>query len=376
MRQVTAHGFVNMRFVVLRSFLSLSCIVFLSALPSYAQESSQRMEIGAQAIVAGIQGPSGGGGGLSVDLNLSRILALQGRALWIADGAPTFSFHGDAGIRAIFLRSSTMSVYGAARPGWYHVPSTPQFAGDSHFVLGLDVGIAFPLVSKLAGRVELEREIHAVQEMRLPDDRLIGRDFVIPGRVQSRWNVNFVATYGVGSPVPHADPPAGSGRWSVGAQLGTTIAPSSAPVASGGGFVAYAIAPHIDLDGSVSVSFSAGLPAGLYEGGRLTQALAGVKIGVREGRWGVFLKLRAGINSWGDVVSTTTLHERSTTGALDLGGVIECAAGNTSFLRFDIGETLAFVSPALPALEGTTTPTLSGHWLYTLPMRVGFGVRF
>lgn len=364
-----------MRFVVLRCVCVLF-IVFLSGLPSYAQESSPRMEIGAQATVAGITtGPSGGGSGLSLDLNLSRILALQGRALWIAEGASTFSFHIDAGMRAIFLRTSTMSVYGAARPGWYHVPSTPEFAGDSHFVLGLGVGIAFPLVSKIAGRVELEREIHAIQEMRFPDDRVIGRDFVIPGSVRSRWNVNVVAIYGIGAPVRHADSPARSGRWSVGAQVGTTIAPSAASVASGGGFVAYTLAPHIDLDASVSGSFGAGLPAALYEGGRLTQALVGVKIGVREGRLGVFFKLRAGINSWGDVVSTTNFHERLTTAALDLGGVFECAVGNTSFLRFDIGETVAFVSPALPALEGTTLE-LAGHTLYTLPIRAGFGVRF
>lgn len=365
-----------MRFALMRT-LSLLCIVFPSALPSYAQESSPRIEVGAQATVAGLTtGPSGGGAGLSLDLNLSRILALQGRALWIAEGATTFSFHGDAGIRAIFLRSSAMSVYGAARPGWYHVPSTPEFAGDSHFALDLGLGISFPLFNKLTARVELEREIHAIQEMRFPDDNFVGRDFVIPGSVRSRWNVNLIATYGVGAPLAHAEPQPRSRRWSAGAQVGTTIAPSAAPIASGGGFVAYSIAPHIDLDGSVNVSLSADLPAGLYEGGRLTQALAGVKIGVREGRLGVFFKLRAGINSWGDTVSTTAFHERSTTAALDLGGVVECAVGNTSFLRFDIGETLAFVSPALPALEGTAVGELSGNRLYTLPMRAGFGVRF
>jgi hypothetical protein len=356
-------------------YLAIALVLCVSASPADAQESSSRVELGAQAALIGITEPVvSGAGGVLVDVNLSRILAIEGRSLWIDEG-PSARAQLSAGVRATFIRRPKFSIYGVALPGRYYVPSSPVFFDRSHFALDLDLGIAFPIARSFVGRVEVDRDIHAFPSTAVPPDAL-GRPMAdIPGQVGSRWNLSVVLAYGVGQPVPRPNLVTADGRWTVGPQFGVTIATSATPVGTFGGFISCRLSRLVDIDGTVSTSITGDLPAGLEEGGRLTQAVAGIKVGVREGQLGVFFKFRGGVNSWANTRVTETEYERATHPAYDLGGVIEYSITKATLLRLDVGESVSIYRQRVPSFEGTFF-LRSGPAVYTLPMSVGLGLRF
>src|SRR5262249_16600408 len=139
-----------------------------------------------------------------------------------------------------------------------------------------------------------ERDIHAfrrvAQAQVLPGGRLIVESF--EGIVGSRWNLRVGASVELGPSVTRAEVPSMLHRWSVGSQLGYTTTSTAASGGTVGIFASYGLAKYLDLDFGLSTYLSATLPSAQYEGGRMSQALAGVKIGVREGRFGVFFKAR------------------------------------------------------------------------------------
>jgi hypothetical protein len=107
----------------------------------------------------------------------------------------------------------------------------------------------------------------------------------------------------------------------------------------------------------------------------MSQALVGVKVGVREGRVGVFFHISSGVNSYSSVVSSLSpagvVITRSTVPALNLGGAVELSATRRTIVRVDLGETLSFARA--PIFLGERT---GREEIYTLPIRVGLGWRF
>ncbi|HMF55995.1 MAG TPA: hypothetical protein VK619_06525 [Pyrinomonadaceae bacterium] len=86
-------------------------------------------------------------------------------------------------------------------------------------------------------------------------------------------------------------------------------------------------------------------------GGRAAAVFAGVKIGKRYDRWGIFAKVRPGVvtftqgrvdivpNGSGSQFPFDLLTERSTHFALDVGGVLEFYPTKRIVTRFDAGDT-------------------------------------
>lgn len=89
------------------------------------------------------------------------------------------------------------------------------------------------------------------------------------------------------------------------------------------------------------------------ENGRMTQAVAGVKIGKRFKNWGVFGKARPGVVSYSEGVSDTISipfqpflfgleRRRVTSFAADVGGVVEFYPSPRIVTRFDVGDTIIY----------------------------------
>lgn len=88
------------------------------------------------------------------------------------------------------------------------------------------------------------------------------------------------------------------------------------------------------------------------EGGRVTEALGGVKIGKRFENWGIFAKARPGVVSFSEGEFTITgipvdvfsaipfERNRVTSFATDVGGVIEFYPSKRIVTRFDAGDTI------------------------------------
>jgi hypothetical protein len=371
--------------------VALLCGLF-SPVTARAQDSPSQIEIGGQAGVSdlGYGNPTPGFGGW-LDVNVSRHVALETRLTWSADSRGDRTLHLAGGLRATFLRTPRFAWYGLALPGLYHFPrycetevtiypgpnppapsSVARCAPPTHFALDLGSGLAFAPSSHFVTRIELNRVIHSSPY----EDNTFRTDHFV-----SRWDLNAGVSYRLGRTLkPQSGLPA-AGRWIVGSQIGDTFSTGPTGIATLGAFGSYTLSKYCDIDASVSTFLSDQLKSTEQEGGRLLQGLAGVKIGVREGRFGVFGKARAGVNSYSRVFTGLSqtlrpMYGRSTVPALDIGGVVETYLSGRTMLRIDIGETLSFVPNMSIALPHSVAVRVPGDEIYGLPLRVGFGWRF
>ena len=112
--------------------------------------------------------------------------------------------------------------------------------------------------------------------------------------------------------------------------------------------------------------------------GRQTQALAGVRGGIRFGRVGAFARVRPGLLHFSerffapDIVCILIFPPpescliESTNAALDLGGIVEMYPTTRSVVRIDVGDTLIrFARSQQDAV-----------WKHNLQLSAGAGVRF
>lgn len=340
------------------------CAVLAAPAPAWSQTSQTTVEAGAFAIAGSFTfgSPAPGVGGW-VDVNVAPRLALEARADTVHFRFGIEGAEVTAGIRALFVRSRAFGFYGFIGPGAYHETRSVLGPPNTHYVLDFGAGGTFVPAPRLLLRVELEREIHAEPGLETP--QVIEE---IP--IASTWNLTGGASYRFGGTLPRPGR-APSGRWTFGPQLGYTVATSETVIGSAGGFVAYRVLPYCDIDAS-AMTWLGRMASSSFEGGHLQQALVGAKVGVRQGRVGVFFKIRSGVNSYSHVERCCPLMaKRSTVPALDLGGVIEVATSRRLVVRFDIGETLSFV----PAVDFSGEPPHHVE-LYTLPAQVGLGWRF
>lgn len=126
-----------------------------------------------------------------------------------------------------------------------------------------------------------------------------------------------------------------------------------------------------------------------FPGGEKTQALVGVKYGIRRNRFGVFGKLRPGLTRFNAFPVITSglvepspspgvpppillsLSERPATFFnLDAGGVFEYYLNRRSLFRVDVGDTIIRYGAQNPK---EINPTFTRH---NLQVNVGFGFRF
>jgi len=396
-REVLRFGQFARAVVALCALAALSLLVPLTA---RAQDVVPRIEAGGHAGVAGItftgRAPAAG---VWCDLNFAPRLALETRLTVIDWSAGDTAVHFETGVRATFVRTHRLAFYGVALPGLYRDPMSSPFilasqpgdpvititpAGDigtsTHFVLDIGAGLAIALTPRLLARIELIRDLHAepltvVTDPYRPEGPI---RLTYPTFIGSEWDLHAGASLGLGPALGRPDQPWGSGRWTIGPQLGMTVSTSEALTGTVGGFAAFKLLPYFDVEASASTFVGPGLVPTQLEGGRMAQAVAGGKVGVRQGRVGVFFKIRAGVNSYSSVAQPASrpTYQRSTVPALDLGGVIEMSLSARLLMRIDVGESLSFTPSRLTLDLYSGSTQVVRQEIYSLPMRVGLGWRF
>lgn len=115
---------------------------------------------------------------------------------------------------------------------------------------------------------------------------------------------------------------------------------------------------------------------------RREQFFAGVKIGKRWEKAGVFAKFRPGVMHFGELPFHTVCgsggcrETSQTAGALDAGGVVEYYPTKRTILRFDAGDTAVFFRDTGPDDFFASTVTTLDQTTHNFQASVGFGIRF
>ena len=132
-----------------------------------------------------------------------------------------------------------------------------------------------------------------------------------------------------------------------------------------GGRVTYNLTDYFAVEAEGNL-FPSDTQSDYVTGGASQQVQAGVKVGKRWRRFGLFAKARPGFISFGDTLAPVLVnsggasffqarHERKTHFSMDVGGVMEFYPSRRLLVRFDAGDTIirfgehAEFQPALPA---------------------------
>ena len=144
-----------------------------------------------------------------------------------------------------------------------------------------------------------------------------------------------------------------------------------------GGWFTWNFSKHFAVDSSATYFPRQIHIADIQQGGRMFQALAGVRGGIRRARFGVFGKLRPGIQLYtateGNAI--TFIPSPFTDFALDTGGIIEVYTSSKTMLRLDAGNTNIYYRSrniVLPA-GASRVPGFTNN---TIQLTVGFGWSF
>src|SRR5262249_48148839 len=135
-----------------------------------------------------------------------------------------------------------------------------------------------------------------------------------------------------------------------------------------GGRFHYNLSPHWALDTEISHFLEN--PSGNFGE---TLVLAGVRVGKRFDRWGVFAKARAGAIHFGGSFFDLRLDEK-THPAFDLGGVAEFYPSRLTVVRFDAGDTIIAYRGATFLPGSSPVPVRLGT-TNNFSLALGFGLR-
>jgi len=158
---------------------------------------------------------------------------------------------------------------------------------------------------------------------------------------------------------------------------------SKADCGFGGRFTFYPVS-HIGLEAEFDF-FPRNLGKPIAFSSRRSEALFGVKAGVRSSRFGVFGRLRPGLAHFSSApqpIACITIYPPplecaiaagKTNFALDMGGGLEMFPLGRSIIRIDLGDAMIrFHGPALTK-QGAFTRDFDVH---NFQLNVGFGIRF
>jgi hypothetical protein len=145
-----------------------------------------------------------------------------------------------------------------------------------------------------------------------------------------------------------------------------------------GGSFSFDFSKYVGFDSAINFFPRNVKFADFQQGGRIVQALAGVRSGVRRGRLGIFAKFRPGMELY---TAATAQDERKGTTrfadiAFDGGGTVELYLSRHTQLRFDAGNTiLLYRARDIISVEGSSVHIPAFH-RGTIELTTGFGVRF
>jgi Outer membrane protein beta-barrel domain len=398
----------SQRVSVLHRTLAAAALSAISA-TAYAQETTRPLQVSVEYSALGLVPESGrntgvSGFGVRVDYRLTRRIDVEGRALWFpskslqefqAQGGRTSQF--GAGIRGRFIATERASFYGLLLPELLHFSdaivdlggSDITAGGTTHFALDWGLGAEIKANDRWAVHGDFTGPLYMIRET--PEDcSEPGPNgavlcFSLAPRIVNVWQVSAGVSYSLG-PIRHqpAEEPV-VGAWEIGGQLGAVttagaLTTTLRTLPALGGFLSYRLFPATYADAAVSFSTRDVRVRTAWDGGHLTQALGGVKIGARKDGYGLFGKVRLGVNSQSGAVSAMEAGHvrlsRANALAIDLGGVFEQYFARGLLIRFDGGDTISVFGPTTYVRNGITMRLPAPEWVDSLQMSLGFGWRF
>jgi hypothetical protein len=324
--------------------------------------------------------------------------------LWFPTKAPQeFEAHGGrttqvaAGVRGKFVASKRASFYGLLLPELLHFSDAivdlggPDItaSGTTHFALDWGLGAEIRATEQWALHTDLTGPLYMIRETELdcsePGANGAVACFSLASRIVNPWQVSAGVSYSVGPLRRQPTEEPVNGVWEIGGQLATTTTAGALTnnlrtMPALGGFASYRLFPATYADAAVNFFTRDVRTRTSWDGGYLAQVLAGVKVGVRKDGYGLFGKVRVGVNSESGAVSALESGHfqlaRANAFAIDLGGVFERYLGRRLLIRFDGGDTISVFGPTTYARNGVAMRLPAPDAVDSLQMTMGFGWRF
>lgn len=134
-----------------------------------------------------------------------------------------------------------------------------------------------------------------------------------------------------------------------------------------GGRFSWNCLSHLALEGEYGSTVRYPLSATSVDGGYFSQALFGIKPGIRWQRWGIFAKFRPGFVHYSGIITGATESSRGialtygslTEPAFDLGGGAEFFMSRHFLFRYDLSDLLVHEGVLTTLINGQAIPTIS-----------------
>ena len=299
-------------------------------------------------------------------------------------------------MRGHLLGGRRVQVQGIARAGVVRFTRTEivgpdgptTFGPTTHLSMDLGIGFEFRPASRWAPRVDFLNTLYVVNGVRVFSSAAPGGPIAstsVHGKVADTFQVSAGVRY---RPNPRATGGLSrSGeRFSAGPLFTYAAAVNVAALTpihniGPGGFVSARVSDHIYVDAALCALLRHRPERTPWDGGRVVQALVGVKMGSRRGAVGYFVKARGGVNSHDDAFRgrerpRVPLTGRSNVGIIDVGGVLELDLGSQILLRIDAGSVMSIYGSRTIVIEGVTLPQGRQSLRPSIQFSVGSGWTF
>jgi hypothetical protein len=202
------------------------------------------------------------------------------------------------------------------------------------------------------------------------------------GRIMAPWHLEVGTGFRLGSLSERHETSPAPERFTAGAQYSLFSSNRGfqeivRDESGAGGWFTWNFSKYFALDASSTFFPRTIHLADFQQGGRMFQALAGLRGGVRRGRFGIFGKFRPGIQRYSATETDPAPFGTApfTDIAVDAGGIIEFYGTHHSVFRFDAGNTSVYYrAKNLATPDGPfRAPAFTNN---AIQMTVGFGFRF
>lgn len=390
-----------------RTTLILALLVV--AVGAQAQDATPRVEVGPHFSLFGVQyWPIDVGGGAHVTVALTPLVAIETRVRAFGNEPFPSAERGGrtvqlfSGARATFVSHGPVTIYGLLMPGLIHYSDvvtnvdrdTIAVGAATHFAIDMGLGASIRLHDRWSVSADLTGPLYGVDGFDhladFPPAAARGVRLVdVPASVQSTGQFTAGVSYRAGG-LARAIEPTHRGAWMAGGDLGVAayapviaIAADVIKVGRVGGFTSFPLTTWMDGDVGADVYLHTDNSHSTYEGGRISQVLAGVKVGRRDGRLGYFGKVRAGVQSYSQGLVKAAdfdqpppfphpVYGRRYRPVLDIGTVIETSLSQRFVWRVDVSDVITLY-PSKTVTIGDT-PVTDGPYPASNTVMVATGV--
>jgi len=387
---------------------AIACIT-ISATVS-GQEVTRPLQFGAEYSALGLyresdQGAGVSGFGIRAEYRLTRRVDVEGRVLWFpttslrefeAQGGRTTQLA--LGVRGKFLIWKRASFYGVLLPELLHFSDAivelrgPDVVsgGTTHLALDWGIGGEIKASDRWSVHFDTTGPLYAIGEVELfrsePGPNGAVASASLAARMINVWQVSAGVSYAVGGPRSNNDveEPV-EGAWELGGQIARTTSTDAfgtrlQTASLLGAFASYRLMPAVYADAAIGFSTNDVRERTAWDGGHLTHVVGGVKVGPRKDAYGIFGKVRFGVNSHSGAVRSSgpqgfTLS-RANSFVVDAGAVLERYLPKRMLVRFDAGDAISIYQSTTYSHAGVIEPAPAPAATHSVQMTVGFGWRF